>query len=103
MAFSASVIPAIVVDMHAFNLHFSLGFHLHFMRSNEVETTFHVLIGHLESSVVDPHIFKWFAYFLFGLLSFSYWFVGSGQPLVVPILLVRIFSFFFGFKVYFKI
>lgn len=38
--------------------------------SNEVETTFHAFIGHLESSFMGTYLVKYFAYFLFGLPSF---------------------------------
>lgn len=62
------------------------------------------LLAILTFSFMGPYLLKYFAYFLFGLLSFSYWFVGSGQPFVVSILLVDIFflvlMFIFKYKIY---
>lgn len=50
-----------------------------FTLSNEVETVFRMCIGHLDI-LFCGHLFKYSAYFLFGLLSVFHWLVGSSIP-----------------------
>lgn len=70
------------MDVQAFNLHLVLIYI--FMMSNQVETTFHMFLGYL-SILFCGHLFTYFAFFIWVAI---YWFVESGQPFVVYILLV---------------
>lgn len=93
MAFSASIIPAILVDIHAFNLHLVLIYI--FMMSNEVETTFYMFFFFAIWVSCFMGTYSNILLFLFG------WFVDSGQPFVVSIFLVGIlFSFTIHLKIY---
>ena len=62
--FSLSLIFAILVDVHTFNLQLVLLLLICiFMISNEIKTIFHIYVGPLDILFVGIYLFKYFAYF----------------------------------------
>lgn len=100
LLFPVSIIIAILVDVHASNLQFAFGFNLHFHDEQWSWNNFSCFLAIWVSCFVGTYsnillfLFEWLSFFVF-----LYWFVESGQPFIVSILLVENFVwFYYSFK-----